>query len=684
VTHFKGLHLTSPPPASLFKPSEGTAGLDLVHVLGFNTDGCQTVLWHASAAAYVAAAGAVAVVEDLESQTQRVFVGHAETITTLALTHDGTLLATAASPPPTHGSHAAIWLWDMRAGRIKHELPPFHVAPVQCLCFSHDDRLLASAGNFHDSALAVWDTHAGTLLATVGLPGPVHALAWDPTRFNALAAVGERQRLYLISQAEDLGERADMAVDIIDGGVATGARHRRDAGSADGHFPGRVGSLTCLAYAAGTGAAAVVLLTGDDEGTLAAWEPHTGRCLASWLADDAGLTRIHVAGRTLMTASAAGSLKLWALDLSGDGALQLDGELDVSGAVTSSSMDAVLALGLVSTSEGVSYMVHWGEAAAVPLASTHVGAIRGLDVSRDGTYLATGGDDGSVRVWHAEDREQVLCFQVAAPDDGRNTRACTSVAFSADGSRCAAGFISGALRIFDLDRVELETKVIPHTSAVTEVAFSADGRVLLSGAQDGVVVVSSATTGSTLHTLRDHRGSRITALDVGASPPPPGLLGKELWLACSADRQISVWDADWRRDFNQVLDWLSLPGDGVQQNKDGLEDATPTLARFSVTDPAIILCTAAGPQPAVLFYSLHRREVLRNVRLERPAYSLSVSPSGDLIAVGTYDRLVRLIDYATCKLVEKGAGGGLGNRQKLAGRGRRKKRFNSTFAPTPM
>lgn len=694
-SHHRGVTHAAPPPHDMYKAPDTTAGLQLAHMLGFNTDGLQLVLWHAASAQYIAAAGCVAVVEDLENQTQRALVGHSQILTTLALTQDGTRLATAASTPPNPGQHAAIWLWHVTSGTVQHRLPPFHAAPVQCMAFSHDDRLIASVGNYRDPSVAIWDAHAGVLLATCSLPCAAHALAWDPTRFDALAAVGDSGTLFLLTLQEELAHNADIHVRAIDTRAArgeissgnttnsgeeqrgreveAGTRHSAAVNSATGPISSTsTPALTSLTYAAGTGAAGVVLLTGDGSGTLAAWEPHTGRCLASWLVDASAVLRVHAAGRSLMTCSAAGSLKLWALDLAGDGSLRLEGELAVDGAVVSSSMDAVLALGLVATTSGTGYMVHWGESAAVPLAAAHAGPIGGMDISRDGLFIATGGADGSVRVWQAEDREQVLRFQVAAAGETALDRACTAVAFSADGERCVAGFASGALRVFDLARVELEAKVVPHTTAVTVVAFSADGRVILSGSSAGVLIASSATTGVSLRTMRDHRGGGITALDVCRVPPPRGLLGAELWLACGADRQISVWDADWARDFNQVLDWLSLPGGeerGGQsatgasgsrtEHADGSTAAAsatannqsraPTLARFSVADPAIILCTGVGPAPAVLFYSLHSRAVLRHVRLDRPAFSLSVAPGGNLIAVGTYDRLVRLIDYATGK-----------------------------------
>ena len=53
-------------------------------------------------------------------------------------------------------------------------------------------------------------------------------------------------------------------------------------------------------------------------------------------------------------------------------------------------------------------------------------------------------------------------------------------------------------------------------------------------------------------------------------PPPPSpfvsqlpALGEKqclLLLVASADRRISLWNADWQRDLCQLVDWLTFPG----------------------------------------------------------------------------------------------------------------------------
>lgn len=46
-----------------------------------------------------------------------------------------------------------------------------------------------------------------------------------------------------------------------------------------------------------------------------------------------------------------------------------------------------------------------------------------------------------------------------------------------------AGYGDGTVRVFDVNAVEMELKLHPHSAAVTAIAFSADGTWNLSGSE---------------------------------------------------------------------------------------------------------------------------------------------------------------------------------------------------------
>lgn len=75
------------------------------------------------------------------------------------------------------------------------------------------------------------------------------------------------------------------------------------------------------------------------------------------------------------------------------------------------------------------------------------------------------------------------------------------------------------------------------------------------------------------------------------------------------------------------------------------QEVPPILARFSPVDANVVLYTSFGESRQINFYSVRHRKVVKRLTLSDWALSMSVSPSGHLIAVGTQRRLLKLIDF---------------------------------------
>jgi WD40 repeat protein len=75
---------------------------------------------------------------------------HASQVQAVAFSHDGSLLATASSPP---NGNSTIRLWDVKTGAEKAPLREDHRRLTDCLAFSPDDKSLASSGG----SVVIWN-----------------------------------------------------------------------------------------------------------------------------------------------------------------------------------------------------------------------------------------------------------------------------------------------------------------------------------------------------------------------------------------------------------------------------------------------------------------------------------------------------------------------------------------------
>ena len=115
-----------------------------------------------------------------------------------------------------------------------------------------------------------------------------------------------------------------------------------------------------------------------------------------------------------------------------------------------------------------------------------------------------------------------------------HTNDVLSVVFSPDGSLLASGSWDKTIRMWDAETGALLRTLEGHTEAVLSVAFSPDSSLLASGSWDKTIRMWDAETGTLLRTLEGHRYS---VNSVAFSPD-----GSMLATSGSRDDTIRMWD----------------------------------------------------------------------------------------------------------------------------------------------
>ncbi len=144
--------------------------------------------------------------------------------------------------------------------------------------------------------------------------------------------------------------------------------------------------------------------------------------------------------------------------------------------------------------------------ASVRVLRGHEQAVRSVTVQPDGARIATGSDDGTVRLWDAGSGE----LEATAAGHGDVVAAVT---FAPDGLRLASGSHDETVRIWRAGTGKLERTIEEHGADVLALAFSGDGAQLASGDAAGVIVVSAVETGATFAALAGDPMDGVAALD---------------------------------------------------------------------------------------------------------------------------------------------------------------------------
>ncbi len=387
-------------------------------------------------------------------------------VLSIAFSPDGKILASGSRDN-------TIRLWDATTGQIKNILTD-HRDDVNSVTFTPDGSTLLSGSK--DQTIRVWDVTTGLQKEVLtGHGASIYGIALSPdgstlmsgSNDNAIyfsdVATGERLKILRESATgvDDIAFSPDNTIiatelgrDIVLWDIATGVQKQTLTGHTD--------SVSSIVFSPdGT-----TLASGSRDDTVRVWDVATGQI------------------QKILTERGVGILTV---------AFSPDGDT-VAGA-------------------GWHNIYLWDVTTGIRKQTLRGDHNRSIVFSPDGTTLASGSSDTTIRLWDVATGVQKQTFI----GHGGNV---DSVAFSSDGSILISGSSDTTIRLWNVATGQHLKTLVGHTKTISSLSLSSGGKILTSGSPDGTLRLWDALTGGHLETQETPilSGHRNDIVGVALSP----------------------------------------------------------------------------------------------------------------------------------------------------------------------
>lgn len=592
--------------------------LELKSVIGFGGKVPNGLIYHPDGIHMIYSLGSTVVVKNTRINKQAFLNGHSHQVSCLALSHDGTKLA---SGQVTHmGFVADIIVWDFsvaaamassdvsegKTGELILQRLQRHKVKVQDISFSPSDRLIASIGGQDDNQLIIWSVETGRALCGTAAANDSSCCVRYFNNDDNRLITGGNYNLRVWEWSKETRKLIPTDVRLQLQRVFKSIAIKDD---------------DTLAY--------VGTMTGDLlEIDLRPKIPKFNR--ASKERFSQGILSIILPEKGVIIGSGSGIVA--ALGSKRLGTVCKTQLMGSASSLTGLKEQGVLKGIYMGTGYSNIYFCPWNniKPSLEPQlrATCHYSSIQDVCFPRGYNRVFVTCANNDIRVWHAAESRELLRIQVP-------NLVCNCVSMSSDGSLIMSGWSDGKVRAFFPESGALKFIIHDaHADGVTAVACTNDCTRVVTGGVDGRVRMWGMKNQDMIASLKEHKAT-ITSIVVRE--------GDEECVSASDDGSCMVWDLR-RYTRNQAM-------------------FASTLFRGILYHPDESQLLTCGSDRKLSYWDAYDGSAIRVIEgSNQEINSIDITkPDGQVFVSAGNDKTVRVWDYddGICHYIGEGHSGNI-------------------------
>ena len=439
----------------------------------------------------------------------KTFSKHSGRVNTLVFNSDGSQFISGAND-------RTVILWDTKTGRALRTFYG-HSNLVSSAAFSPCDKMILSGSG--DRTVKLWDAETGNEIRTFsGHTGNINSVIFSPDGKMILSGSGDR------------------TVKLWDA----------DSGLEIRTFSGHTGGVTSIAF----NDYGSQIISGSSDRTVKLWDMESGHVVRIFSADTSAVTAAAYSsdGRQILSGYNNAAIKLW--DTAGSQLKNFSGHKNQISSLSFSHDNAQILSGSFDNTIRLWNAVGY----ELKTIDVHSNRINSAALSPDGTRIVSGLNDNSVKLFDTDSGQLVKTFI-------NHTDHVLSVAYSPDGKHILSGSYDNTVILWDAQTgrpirisgrrnrevfIRDRSDNIIYENWISSVAFSPDGKYSASGSN--TVSLMDAAKGSHIRNFVDSF-SRLYSWFTPRFNTITFSPGSNQILSGSNDGTVILWDVETGREI---------------------------------------------------------------------------------------------------------------------------------------